>query len=86
MLMIEIKPDGIYQDGINLGSVKDASWNQQLLDTFYGIRQKQTDVFTCQRCCHSYEARRSIRFVKGAGLVAEYIPSPDPGCPRGCTG
>ncbi len=77
--MIETKPDGIYQDGINLGSAKDAAWNQGILE-MHGIRQQTMDTYTCQRCGHSRTVRRDVRFVKG--LVVEYAPAKDPGCFR----
>lgn len=80
--MIEIRADGVYQDGIKIGeTAREAAWNQGILE-LYGIRQQMTDSHTCPTCGWSYSIRRMARFVEGAGAVVEYVESPDPGCPR----
>ena len=82
--MIEINKDGVFQDGIKIADdVEDAAWNQGYLE-MAGLRQKDIDTRTCQVCHKSYQVRRAVRFVPRAGLLAEYIEAPDPGCPY-CT-
>lgn len=82
--MIEVRDGKVYQDGIKISeSLEDASWNQGYLE-MSGLYQKTEDTWVCQKCGHSYQVRRNLRFFPGGGLLADYTEAPDPGCPKGC--
>lgn len=79
----EMRDDGLYCEGEKVSSnvnPADAAWEQGLREMVGYRDQRRSDMHTCEACHRSYSVRRQVRFVAGMGLLAEYIPAPDPGC------